>query len=501
MKETNGDLGGNGNGNGHVNEENDGYDSVLTLIVDYAYDFKIVNAAAWERAKATLLDALGAAFESIHTSAECLQLIGPTFPGSAVVPGGFRLPGTMFQLDILKGAFDLGSMIRYLDHNDAFPGAEWGHPSDNLGAILATADIFTRAALARGDASSVLTMEHVLIALMKAYEIQGCFQIKNAFNKVGLDHVILVKVASTAMVAWLIGLSKLQAKAAVSHAWMDGHPLRVYRQAPNAGPRKGWAGGDAGMRAVHLALLVKNGQPGAKSVLSTSRWGFYDVLYKGGSFDLPRPFGSWVIENVLFKVNTAEGHGMTAVEAALDLSKELRRRGLSPEKDIAHIRVRTQEAAMIIIDKQGPLRNAADRDHCLKYMVAVVLLKGSQIDTEDYQDDRPWASDPRVEALRQKTTMVEDATFTKDYHDQGSRSLSNALLVTLQDGTQLPEVVVKYPQGHVRRGETLELVQAKAKANLALKLSPKRVDDIMDMVHGPNFLSTPASHFIDMFSP
>lgn len=361
--------------------------------------------------------------------------------------------------------------------------------------------MFTRAALEKGDEQGVLTMKHVLIALIKAYEIQGCFQIKNAFNKVGLDHVILVKIASVAMVSWLIGLSKEQAKSAISHAWMDGHPLRIYRQAPNTGPRKGWAGGDACMRAVHLALLVKNGQPGAEAVLTTPRWGFYDVLFKGNTFDLPRPLSTWVIENILFKVNTAEGHGMTAIEAALDIADELRNRGLTPEKDIASIQVRTQEAAMTIINKQGPLHNAADRDHCLKYMVAVVLLKGAQIDTEDYQDSAPWASDPRIEKLRSKIRMIEDRQLTRDYHNQELRSLANALLVTLNDGTQLREVLVNYPQGHVQRKETLALVHLKAKRNLMLKLSSTQVDGIMDAVYGPHFFNMKVNDFIDMFVP
>ena len=346
-----------------------------------------------------------------------------------------------------------------------------------------------------------MMMQHVLIALIKAYEIQGCFQIKNAFNKVGLDHVILVKVASTAMVSWLLDMTKDQAKAAVSNAWMDGHPLRVYRQAPNAGPRKGWAGGDTCMRAVNLALLVKAGQPGAESVLTTPRWGFYDVLFKGGVFDLPRPFGSWVIENVLFKINTAEGHGMTAIEAALQLADVMKKRGLAPENDIENIQIRTQEAAMIIINKKGPLHNAADRDHCLNFMVAVVLLKGAQIETEDYQDDSKWALDPRVEVLRRKMTMIEDPQFTRDYHNQDMRSLSNALLVGLKDGTQLDEVVVEYPQGHVRREETLNLVHMKSKRNLALKLSPERIEDIMEAVQGPGFHTMPVNQFIDKFIP
>ena len=345
----------------------------------------------------------------------------------------------------------------------------------------------------------MLTMGHVLVALIKAYEIQGCFQIKNAFNKVGLDHVILVKVASTVMVSWLLGLSKEQAKAAVSHAWMDGHPLRVYRQAPNAGPRKGWAGGDACMRAVHLALLVKAGQPGAPTALTTPKWGFYDVLFKEVAFDLPRPFSTWVIENVIFKVNTAEGHGMTAVEAGLKISKAMKQRGLTP-KDIANIRVRTTEAAIIIIDKHGPLYNAADRDHCLKYMLAVVLCKGEMIETEDYQDASPWANDPEIDRLRERTTMIEDAQFTRDYHDPGIRSISNAIQIQLMDGTLLDEITVKYPQGHVLHPETPGLVLAKAKRNLALKFHTDKAEDLVRLVNGKDFDAIPVNEFVDMLA-
>ncbi|GCB23243.1 2-methylcitrate dehydratase [Aspergillus awamori] len=477
------------------------YDAVIQAIVDYVYDYQIATDNAWARAKVALMDALGAALESIHTSPQCAQLVGPAFPIAPATSGLFRLPGTAYQLDILKGAFDLGAMIRYLDHNDAFPGAEWGHPSDNLGAILAVADVRSRVALAEGDPDSIVTMQQVLEALIKAYEIQGCFQIKNAFNKVGLDHTILVKIGATAVSAWLLDLPREQALSAVSHAWMDGHPLRVYRQAPNTGPRKGWAAGDACMRAVHLALLAKAGQPGANTVLTTPRWGFYDVLFKGQEFDLPQPFGTWVIETVLFKVNTAEGHGMTAVEAALEIANTLRARGLDPAKDIQSIHAKTQAAGMTIINKGGAtLHNAADRDHCLRYMVAVVLLKGAQVETADYQDDSPWATDPRVDALRQKITMAEDPKYTADYHDMAVRSVANSLTVTLTDGTTLPEVLVEYPLGHVRRPETPQEVYAKAERNLGLRLSTDRVQQILKTVASEEFMSLPACHFVNLFS-
>ena len=339
----------------------------------------------------------------------------------------------------------------------------------------------------------------MLTALIKSYEIQGCFQIRNAFNKVGLDHVILVKVASTALVSWLFGLSEEQAKAAVSHAWMDGHPLRVYRQAPNTGPRKGWAAGDACMRAVNLVLLVKAGQPGAPSALTTPKWGFYDVLFDGKHFELPRPFKTWVIESVIFKVNTAEGHGMTAVEAGLEVARKMKQRSLRPD-DIAGIWVRTTEAGMTIIDKRGPLSNAADRDHCLRYMLAVVLYKGEMIQTEDYQDDSPWAENRGVERLRALTIMSEDKGFTRDYHDPDTRSISNSVQVQLMDGTWLDEVLVKYPQGHVLHPQTPQLVEVKAKANLALRFPMAKVESIINLVNGEAFDTMPVKDFVDMLA-
>ena len=304
-------------------------------------------------------------------------------------------------------------------------------------------------------------MDTVLQALIKAYEIQGVFQIRNSYNKVGLDHVINVKVASTAAVSWLFGLNKEQAKAAISHAWIDGHPLRTYRHAPNAGPRKGWAGGDACMRAVHIVLQVRSGQPGLGTALTAPRWGFYDVLYKGATFEFPQPFASWCIENILFKVNCAEGHALTAVEAALQVSQDLTKRGKTVD-DIKEVWIRTQEAAMDIINKQGSLHNAADRDHCMQYMVAVVLIKGAMIDTADYQDDSPYAVSAAVSNLRAKITLYEDPQITRDYHDLDVRSATNAIKVALGDGTVLDEVVAEFPLGSPKRVETLPLCREKA---------------------------------------
>ncbi|KAI3320502.1 putative 2-methylcitrate dehydratase [Xylariaceae sp. AK1471] len=480
------------------NNQEQPYDTVIDTIVDYAYDYTDPSPAAWTRGKAALLDAIGSAIETFNTSKECRALLGPQWPTASPIPDGFRVPGTEYSLDLLKGAFDMGALIRYLDHNDAFPGAEWGHPSDNLGAILATADILTRNANKRQDSQAVITMEQVVMAQIKAYEIQGCFQIRNAFNKVGLDHVILVKVASTAVVSWLMGLTKDQARAAVSHAWADGHPLRVYRQAPNAGPRKGWAAGDACMRAVHLATLARAGQPGLRTVLTTPRWGFYQVLYRDQKFEFPRPFGCWVMENVLFKVMAAEGHALTAVDAAVVLHRQLQERGLEPIRDIKSIHVKTTDASMTIINKQGPLHNYADRDHCLRYIVAVILLKGDVIEVQDYEDDSPWSKDPRVAELRSKMTMAEDEGMTRDYHNQDLRSLANEIEITLNDGNKLIHRV-DFPVGHVRHEKTLALVREKALVNLGLGLPRDRIDTIVNMIDGPDFKKTPASTFIDLF--
>lgn len=341
-------------------------------------------------------------------------------------------------------------------------------------------------------------MHQILLAGIKAYEIQGCFQIRNAFNRVGLDHVILVKVASTAVVSWLMGLDKNQARSAVSHAWADGHPLRAYRQAPNAGPRKGWAAGDACMRAVHLATLARAGQPGLRTVLTAPRWGFYHVLYHDQEFELPRPFESWVMENVLFKVMAVEGHALTSVDATVILSQQMKERGLDAVSDIKSIHVKTTDASMTIINKQGPLHNYADRDHCMRYIIAVMLLKGDVIEVDDYQDKSPWSSDPRVDELRSKITMTEDEEFTKDYHNQEIRSLANEIEISFNDGTKL-NARVDFPAGHVRHEKTLPLVREKTVRNFGLALPEDRVSAIVDLIDGPNFESTPASTFMDLF--
>ncbi|KAL9614493.1 MAG: hypothetical protein Q9167_001021 [Letrouitia subvulpina] len=462
------------------------FDKVISNIADYVYDYEIKSEKAWINAKTTLLDALGCAYECLTLSEACRKLVGPVYPGTATVPSGFKLPGTRYQLDISKGSFDMGVLIRYLDHNDAF--------FDNLGAILAVSDILNR------SGERTITMHTILEALIKAYEIQGVFQIRNSYNKVGLDHVINVKVASTAVVSWLLGLTREQAKAAISHAWIDGHPLRTYRHAPNAGPRKGWAGGDACMRAVHIVLQVKNGQPGLATALTAPRWGFYDVLFKGNSFEFPLPFSSWCIENILFKVNCAEGHALTAVEAALQVSEELTRRGKTVD-DIRKVDIRTQEAAMDIINKQGPLHNPADRDHCMQYMVAVVLVKGAMVDTADYQDNSPYAQSQQLSDLRAKIQLREDPVITREYHDLNIRSATNALTVTLNDGTVLDEVAIDFPLGSPKREETLPLVLEKGKGNLALILSQIGIRQVFECWESKDFWKTNVSSVLDLFQP
>ncbi|EMD40207.1 hypothetical protein CERSUDRAFT_122269 [Gelatoporia subvermispora B] len=423
------------------------FDAVIRAITDYVFDYEVTSENAWKRARVALLDSLGCALESLPS---CASFIGPVVKGT-VVPNGFPLPGTSYVLDPVKAAFDYGALIRYLDHSDAYPGAEWGHPSDNIGAILPVADWMSR------SGNENMTMKDVLEAIVKAYEIQGIFQAKNAFNEVGIDHVILVKIAATAVVSKLMGLTREQTNDAVSQAWADGQPLRVYRQSPNTSPRKGWAAGDACMRAVHNVLMTKSGQPGYPTVLSAPKWGFYDTCFQGKEFQLPKPFQHHVIDHFFIKLVAAEGHGIAAVEAALQLSGTLAGR----LEQVRSIRIRTQRPAMKIIDKTGPLHNAADRDHCMRYMVAVTLLKRGWLDVSDYADDSAWARDPRVDVLRAKMTMEEDPQMSADYMNPATGKCASALLVTMEDGSVLEEVLVERPIGHPWRADTIEKARAK----------------------------------------
>ncbi|WP_346236894.1 bifunctional 2-methylcitrate dehydratase/aconitate hydratase [Niabella insulamsoli] len=430
----------------HISNERPQPDKVLADIADYVLTYKIESELALTTAHYCLLDTLGCGFEAL-TYPACTKLLGPIVAGT-VVPNGAKVPGTNFQLDPVQAAFNIGAIIRWLDFNDTWLAAEWGHPSDNLGGILATADWLSRSGLAEGRAP--LTMLQVLEAMILAHEIQGVLALENSFNRVGLDHVILVKVASTAVVGKLLGLNREQLINAVSLAFVDGQALRTYRHAPNTGSRKSWAAGDATSRAVRLALIAQTGEMGYPSVLTAKTWGFYDVSFKGNPFSFQRAYGTYVMEHILFKISfPAEFHSQTAVEAAMILHGQMKEAGRSTD-DIKRIIIRTHEAAIRIIDKSGPLNNPADRDHCIQYMVAVPFLFG-RLTAADYEDD--IAADPRIDELRSKIFCVEDARFTADYHDPEKRSIANALMVELNDGTTLDEVVVEYPIGHKRRRE------------------------------------------------
>ena len=465
-------------------------DKVLVDIASYVSDTQITSKEAYETARYCLIDTLGCGLEALSYPA-CTKLLGPIVPGT-IVPNGAKVPGTQFQLDPVQAAFNIGAMIRWLDFNDTWLAAEWGHPSDNLGGILAAADWLSRNADGTGRR---LTMRDVLTAMIKAHEIQGVIALDNSFNRVGLDHVVLVKVASTAVVAQMLGLSRDEIIDAVSLAWVDGQSLRTYRHAPNTGSRKSWAAGDATARGVRLALMAAKGEMGYPSVLTAKTWGFYDVLFKGKPFTLQRPYGSYVMEHVLFKISfPAEFHAQTAVECAMALHPRVKDR----IEAIRRITIRTHESAIRIIDKRGPLNNPADRDHCIQYMVAVPLIFG-HLTAADYED--AVAVDPRIDALRGKMTCVEDAGFSRDYLDPEKRSIANALTIEFDDGSKLDEVAVEYPIGHRRRrGEGIPLLIEKFKTNLGRRFPAKQQHAILDLVLDAKRLeSTPVHEFVDRF--
>ena len=470
------------------------YDKVLTDIVDYVSKYKITSPLAYDTARNCLIDTLGCGLEALEYPA-CKKLMGPIVPGT-IVPQGAKVPGTQFQLDPIQAAFNIGMMIRWLDFNDTWLAAEWGHPSDNLGGILATADWLSRNAVAAGK--KPLTMKDVLTGMIKAHEIQGCIALENSFNKVGLDHVVLVKVASTAVVSEMLGLTREETLNAVSLAWVDGQSLRTYRHSPNTGSRKSWAAGDATSRAVRLALMAKTGEMGYPSVLTAKTWGFYDVLFKGQPFTFQRHYGSYVMENVLFKISfPAEFHAQTAVEAAMTLHQQLAKAGKSVD-DIKKISIRTHEACIRIIDKKGALNNPADRDHCIQYMVAVPLIHG-RLTSSDYEDD--VAADKRIDVLRAKIECIEDPAFTKDYHDPKKRSIANALTITLKDGKTLKEVLVEYPIGHARRRkEGIPLLEKKFEINLARQFPPRQQQKILEVSLDQKQLEAMAvNDYMDLF--
>ncbi|OAI50129.1 2-methylcitrate dehydratase [Betaproteobacteria bacterium SCGC AG-212-J23] len=473
----------------HISNVRPKPDKVLTLIADYATKQPIKSAEAYETARYCLMDTLGCGLEALEYPA-CTKLLGPIDP-ETIVPHGAKVPGTKFQLDPVQAAFNIGAMIRWLDFNDTWLAAEWGHPSDNLGGILATADWISRN-------STPLTMRDVLTAMIKAHEIQGVLALENSFNRVGLDHAVLVKVASTAVVAHMLGCGYDQVVNAVSQAWVDGQSLRTYRHAPNTGSRKSWAAGDATSRAVRLALISKTGEMGYPSVLTAKGWGFYDVLFKGKEFKFQRKFGSYVMENILFKISfPAEFHAQTAAECAMSAFQQMKSLGKTAE-DIKKVRIRTHEAAIRIIDKKGPLANPADRDHCIQYMVAIPLLFG-RLTAADYEDD--VAKDPRIDSLRDKISCVEDKRFSTDYHDPKKRSIANALTVEFKDGTKLKEIVCEYPIGHKRRRkEGMPMLVEKFKRNLARRYPERQQRAILDLcMDGERLANTPVNEFVDLF--
>jgi 2-methylcitrate dehydratase len=478
---------------GHISNIRPKPDQVLVDIADYVSKYKIKSKEAYDTARYCLLDTLGCGFEALEYPA-CTKLLGPVVQGT-LVPNGAKVPGTQFQLDPIQAAFNIGTLIRWLDFNDTWLAAEWGHPSDNLGGILATADWLSRNAVASGK--KPLTVHDVLTGMIKAHEIQGCIALENSFNKVGLDHVVLVKVATTAVVAEMLGLTRDEIINALSLAWVDGQSMRTYRHAPNTGSRKSWAAGDATSRAVRLALIARTGEMGYPSVLSAKTWGFYDVSFKGKAFKFQRPYGSYVMENVLFKISfPAEFHSQTAVEAAMTIHAELKKLGKT-DKDIKKITIRTHEACIRIIDKKGPLANPADRDHCIQYMVAVPILFG-RLTAGDYED--AVAADPRIDELRDRIVCVEDKKFTRDYHDPDKRSIANALTVEFTDGQKLKEVVVEYPIGHKRRRkEGMPVLIEKFKTNLGRVFPAKQAGAILDLcLDAPRLDATPVNEFVDL---
>jgi 2-methylcitrate dehydratase len=469
-------------------------DQVLLDIADYVLGGDPGGDLAYQTAHYCLLDTLGCGLEALDYPA-CAKLLGPIVPGTWV-PNGARVPGTQFQLDPVQAAFNIGAMIRWLDFNDTWLAAEWGHPSDNLGGIAATADWLSREALARGRAP--LTMREVLTAMIRAHEIQGVIALENSFNRVGLDHVLLVKVASTAVVGRLLGLSRDEIVNAISLAWVDGQSLRTYRHAPNTGSRKSWAAGDATSRAVRLALMARTGEMGYPTALSAKTWGFYDVSLKGEPLKISRGYGSYVMENVLFKISyPAEFHAQTAVEAAMQIHGRLAELGVGPEQ-IERITVRTHQACLRIIDKHGPLANPADRDHCIQYMMAVPLIFG-RLSAADYED--AVAADPRIDALRARIHCVEEPRFTRDYLDPQKRSIANAVTVRLADGRELPEVVVEYPIGHRRRrAEGIPLLIEKFRRNLARRFPARQQRLIAELsLDRARLERTPVNEYFDLY--
>lgn len=480
------------------------YDPEIQAIADYVLDYRVDSELAWDTARHCLMDTLGCGLLALRFP-ECTKHLGARVDGMTV-PGGARVPGTQFRLDPEKAAWDIGAAIRWLDFNDTWLAAEWGHPSDNLGGILAVADWLSQQRLARNQ--EALTMRPVLEAMIKAHEIQGVIALENSFNRVGLDHVVLVKVATTAVVAALRGATREQLLSAISHAWVDGQALRTYRHAPNAGPRKSWAAGDATARGVRLADIALRDEPGVPGALSAPQWGFYDVLYaktnrdqqvKHASdriFRMQREYGSYVMENVLFKLSfPAEFHAQTACEAAVILHGQVRGR----IDDIDRIEITTHESAIRIISKSGDLANPADRDHCLQYMTAVCLLLG-ELRAEYYEDEFHDAY-PEIDELRDRMVVTEDERYSRDYHDPDKRSIANAVQVFFNDGSSTDRVEIEYPIGHRRRrDEGIPVLEEKFRTHLATRFPAARAEAIHALCADRQRLeATPVHEFMEQF--
>ncbi|KAJ5679222.1 hypothetical protein N7462_007466 [Penicillium macrosclerotiorum] len=477
------------------------YDQPIVDVAHYVFHYQIneTDEEVWTRARLAFLDTIGCAIETVATNPECQRLLHAGAINTAV-QDGIRVPGTDLQVNLLDGVFSFGVLLRYLDHNDALGGAEWGHPSDNLGAILPVMDWLSRIKATNQTDSTgpPLTMRTLLIALIKAYEIQGCYQMCNAFNAYGIDHVILVKLASAAVVCWLLGLTEEQTKACISHVWIDGQSIRVYRAQNNTVPRKGWAAGDAARRAVQLALYVRSGQPGMPGALSSKPWGFWACTFGDKQFEFPRPFGTWTIRNVMFKIMPVEGHGVSAVEAALLQLHRFKDRGFSnPMKDVAQMDLRTTAAANLIINKSGPLWNPADRDHCVQYVIAVAFLTGRPPNAADYSDESLWARSKEVEDFRRRIMVRPDPRLTHDYLSLEKRSFGAGLTVYLQDGSILSEILVEYPIGHVRNLRTENFLQEKFSRNMAYRFSETERDRIVDAVQD---LDLPVVDLVDLLT-
>ncbi|KGT38681.1 2-methylcitrate dehydratase [Heyndrickxia coagulans] len=475
-----------------VNEKTGERDALIEEIARYVLDKEITSSEAFETARYGLLDTLGCGILALRFP-ECAKMLGPIVPGTTV-PNGTHVPGTSYVLDPVAGAFNIGCMIRWLDYNDTWLAAEWGHPSDNLGGILAVADFLSRTRVANGKAP--LKVRDVLEGMIKAHEIQGVLALENSLNRVGLDHVLFVKVATAAVATKMLGGGKNEIMNAVSHAWIDNGPLRTYRHAPNTGSRKSWAAGDATSRGVALALIAMKGEMGYQTPLSAPGWGFQDVMFKGKELKLARPLGSYVMENVLFKVSyPAEFHAQTAAEAAVKLHPVV----AGKLDQIKHITITTHESAIRIIDKKGPLYNPADRDHCIQYVTAVGLIKGN-ITADDYED--AVAADPRIDALREKMAVVENKQYSIDYLDPDKRSIANAVQVFFEDGTSTENVEVEYPLGHrFRREEAIPKIITKFSDNIATHYSAKQQERIKEACLAGEALEKMAVHeFVNLFT-